>query len=73
MHIDAYLISCINELFDRLAKAKYFTKIDLASGYHLVKIVEGHELKTAFITWYGTFEWLVLPLGLINAPATFWK
>ena len=36
-------------------------------------MAEGHEFKTAFITWYGTFEWLVLPLGLTNAPATFQK
>ena len=36
-------------------------------------MAEGHEFKTAFITQYGTFEWLVLPLGLTNAPATFQK
>ena len=36
-------------------------------------IAEGHELKNAFILWYGTFEWLVLPLGLTNTPATFEK
>ena len=34
-------------------------------------MAEGYEFKTAFITWYGTLEWLVLPLGLMNAPATF--
>ena len=36
-------------------------------------MAEGHEFNTAFIIWYGTFRWLVLPLGLTNAPATFQK
>ena len=43
-----------------------FTKIDLALGYHSIKIAEGHEFKTTFTTYYGTYEWLVLPLSLTN-------
>jgi len=56
---------------DRLAKAKWMTKIDLKSGFNLVRITEGHEWKTAFRCRYGLFEYNVMPFGLINAPATF--
>ena len=61
----------IPEMLDRLQNAVYFTKIDLASGFHQVRVAEGHEHKTAFRTKYGSYEWLVLPLGLTNSPATF--
>lgn len=61
----------ISELQDRLAGAKYFTKIDLKSGFNLVRIKKGDEWKTAFRCRYGLFEFTVMHFGLVNAPATF--
>jgi len=51
--------------------ARVYTKIDLRHAYHLVHITAGDEWKTAFRTRYGSFEWLVMPKGLTNAPAAF--
>jgi transposase InsO family protein len=61
----------INEILDRLAKAKRFTKLDLKDAYHRLRIREGDEWKTAFRCRYGHFEYTVMPFGLVNAPATF--
>lgn len=66
-----YPIPLITELQARFRTAKWFTKIDLKSGFHLVRIKEGDEWKTAFRCKYGLFEYRVMPFGLINAPATF--
>lgn len=63
----------IDECLERLSGAKYFSQLDLTSGYHQIRIREEDVCKTAFVTRYGSYEWKVLPFGLSNSPSVFQK
>jgi hypothetical protein len=66
-----YPLPRIDDLFDQLGRAKYFSKIDLRSGNYQLRIWSGDMPKTMFMTRYGQYEFIVMPFGLTNAPAYF--
>jgi hypothetical protein len=65
-----YPLPCIEDLFNQMRGARVFSKIDLRSGYHQMKIRPSNIHKTTFSTWYGLYEFTVMSFGLTNAPTT---
>ena len=68
---DSYPIPHQTDLLDAIGEAKFFSTLDLASGYWQIKLDEDAKMKSAFVSRYGLYQFTVMPFGLTNAPATF--
>ena len=68
---DVYPLPRIDDSLAALSTGRYFSTLDLTTGYHQIPMAENSKEKTAFITADGLYQWLVMPFGLTNAPATF--
>jgi hypothetical protein len=68
---DRYPLPLIDEVFERLSKARIFTKLDIRQGFHRIRMHQDSEDLTTFRCRYGTFKYKVMPFGLTNGPATF--
>ena len=68
---NVYPLPYIDQLFDQLVHAKWFSKIDLRAGYGQIRLGEEDQEKTAMRTRFGLFHWLVMPMGITNAVETF--
>src|SRR6266540_3231551 len=69
--VDVHLLPVVNDTVDKIGGKKFYTSIDLASGYWQVEVDENSQDITAFVTPWGLYQFNVIPFGLTNAPATF--